>query len=82
VIIFEIHVKGFAFLESERDPPIGSHCDRPLSLAAAFERVKVEARHVHAFDGSRRFERDQDGPKAFKGIGIEPARIAGLRKAL
>ena len=56
MVIGQFNVKGIGTFESKNDPPIGSHCHRPKSLQAAFQRVQAITGKVHGLRRLRSVE--------------------------
>ncbi len=72
MIVGQVNVIGVLSFKTECDSPISGHVHGPVTFQVAFQRVKVEARHIHVVGVFCRIQSGQNGTDTVEPLGIDP----------
>lgn len=82
MVIYQVHAGRFPLLETENDPPIGSHGYGPKTLELACQRVQPEAWKIHVLDFLCAIEQAKDVFDSLDVLRVDAAAIAIFEQAL
>lgn len=80
MIVDQIDIGGVALLESENDPPIRPHRNRPETFQVAFERMQAEARKIHVIGRFCPVQDEKDVFDFLRQIGADALALAILEQ--